>query len=186
METSSSHGNDWAPSQSLPFFDRATEAVLPTPSSQRHSPSYTHTHFSLHSLSSPLWRCNQDGIKQPVESHCIWMKGFLTQQHQWGQTHNWESTCHPHLSLYWENGDRSGDLLVRAVLVFLSIARLFLFASSVGPSCAVSALRRVRTGLLCLFPFLDKYLWQTPVTRQSGKAWRNRLCQCSEKDCDKY
>lgn len=45
METSSSRGNDWAPSQSLLFCDRAMEAVLPTPSSQRHSPSYTHTHI---------------------------------------------------------------------------------------------------------------------------------------------
>lgn len=114
METISSRGNDWAPSQSLLFCDRAMEAVLPTPSSQRHSPSYTHTHFSLRPLSSPLWRCNRDGIKKPVGFHRIWMKCFLTQQHQWGQTRSRRVNMPPTSSPYWENGDWSGDLLVRS------------------------------------------------------------------------
>lgn len=42
METSFSHGSDWALSQSLPFCDRPMQAALPTPSSQHHSLSYTH------------------------------------------------------------------------------------------------------------------------------------------------
>lgn len=71
METSLSHYNDWVPSQSLPFCDRMREAVLPTPSSQRHSSSYmhthTHTHFPHRPRSSPLWSCKHDGIKQPCQ-----------------------------------------------------------------------------------------------------------------------
>lgn len=152
---------------------RCKQSSLPPPLSDTRR--LTHTHFSLRPLSSPLWRCNQDGNKKPVESYCIWMKCFLTLQHQWGRTHSWRVSMPPPSRPCWENGDWSGDLLVRSFscfFCFFPIAPLFLFAISAGPTSAVPALRRVKSGLLCLFPFLDKYPWQTLV-RHSGKAWRD-------------
>lgn len=135
---------------------RYKQSSLPPPLSDTRCLTHTHI-FSLRPLSSPLWRCNQDGIKKPVESYCIWMKCFFTQQHQWGRTHSWRVNMPPTSQPCWENGVWSGDLLVRpfsccccffCLFVFF-IAPLFLF--SARPTCAV-ALRRV-SGMLCLFSF---------------------------------
>lgn len=95
---------------------RCKQSSLPPPLSDTRR--LTHTHFSLRPLSSPLWRCNQDGNKKPVESYCIWMKCFLTLQHQWGRTHSWRVSMPPPSRPCWENGDWSGDLLVRSFSCF--------------------------------------------------------------------
>lgn len=119
METSSSCGNDWTPSQSLPFCDRTMEAVLPTPSSQRHSSSYTHIFLFI--LFLHLYGAvTKMGLSSSVESYCIWMKCFLTEQHQRGQIHSWRVNMPPISQPHWENRNANGDLLVRALsCVFL-------------------------------------------------------------------
>lgn len=111
METSPSRGNDWAPSQSLPFCDRTAEAVLPAPSSQRHSPSYTHIFpfvlfLHLYGVGTETRLTSLSGV---IASgwNAFWHRSISEDE-----THSWSVNMSPTSQPYWENRHWSGDLLV--------------------------------------------------------------------------
>lgn len=141
---------------------RLKQSSLPPPLSDTRR--LTHTHIFPFVLFLHLYGAvTKMGLGSPVESYSIWMNWFLTQQHQWGQAPSWRVNMPLTPQPYWENGNWSGDLLVKSFLCsFFSVARLVLFAVLVGPTCTVSALCRIRIGAVS--QFLGKYLWKAPQT----------------------
>lgn len=163
METSPSPGNDWAPSQSLLFCDRTMQAVLPTPSSQRHSLSYTHTHTHIFFPSSSFLHLYGAVTKMGLGSQSSpiasgWNAFWHSSINEDGLTAE-QSVYHPRLGPA-EHGDWREDLLVRLFscffVVFFSIALLFLLLSSLGLRALLSALHRMKKWIIVSFFLLWK------------------------------
>lgn len=157
METSPSPGNDWAPSQSLLFCDRTMQAVLPTPSSQRHSLSYTHTHIFFPSSSflhlyGAVTKMGLGRQSSPIASgwNAFW-HGNINED---GLTAE-QSVCHPRPGPAG-HGDWREDLLVRLFSCFFFFFVVFSpialpFAIQPGPTFIASALHRMKKWIIVSF-----------------------------------
>jgi len=169
---------------------RGKQSSLPPPLSE--SRRLTHTHiFPLHPRSSPLWRCKQDGIKQRCRVLLHLDETLFDTAASMTRGSQLRSLIMPPTSQpRWENGDRSGDLLVRLSSGYfppshISFCLGFLGLHELLERCVVSEVD------LCVFFFWVLTNHHPPTcVRQSGKQRRNGLRLCSEHvwmpHCDKY